>query len=385
MKNVRHSLIHNIKADITSAHIARNVISSYNTATMEYEEPTTEEGIRVVESAVTDEAETVIEMTLRPQTLNEFVGQAHIKMPLGIAIEAAQKREEPIEHILLYGNPGLGKTTLAHIIAREMGVSIKLTSGPALERVGDLAAILSNLSHGDILFIDEIHRMNKTIEEVLYSAMEEFALDIIIGKGPAARTLRMPLEKFTLIGATTKLNLLSSPLRDRFGHVYHLNFYETEDIEQIISRNARLLNVETEPSAQRAIALRARRTPRVANRLLKRVRDYAQVRESGIISQDIALAALRMLHIDEYGLDEVDRKILATLIDKFDGGPAGLNTIAAAVAEEMDTVETIYEPYLLQIGMIERTPRGRKATRAAYTHLNKIQNTHNNIQTGLSV
>lgn len=325
------------------------------------------------------------EITLRPKTLQEFVGQMHIKTPLSIGIEAAQKREEPIEHILLYGNPGLGKTTLAHIIAREMGVNIKLTSGPALERVGDLAAILSNLSRGDILFIDEIHRMNKTIEEVLYSAMEEFALDIIIGKGPTARTLRMPLEKFTLIGATTKLNLLSSPLRDRFGHVYHLNFYETEDIEQIISRNARLLHVETEPGAQGAIALRARRTPRVANRLLKRVRDYAQVKESGIISQDIALAALTMLHIDAYGLDEVDRKILATLIDKFDGGPAGLNTIAAAIAEEMDTVETIYEPYLLQIGMIERTPRGRKATRAAYAHLNKIQNTHNNIQTGLSV
>lgn len=338
---------------------------------MHDEELTTEEGIRVVESTVSDDAEVAIETTLRPQTLNEFVGQMHIKTPLAIAIEAAQKREEPIEHVLLYGNPGLGKTTLAHIIAREMGVNIKLTSGPALERVGDLAAILSNLSRGDILFIDEIHRMNKTIEEVLYSAMEEFALDIILGKGPAARTLRMPLEKFTLIGATTKLNLLSSPLRDRFGHVYHLDFYEPRDIQHIIHRNAHLLNVEIESEAQSAIAERARRTPRVANRLLKRVRDYAQVKENGIISQDIALAALTMLHIDAYGLDEVDRKILATLIDKFDGGPAGLNTIAAAVAEEMDTVETIYEPYLLQIGMIERTPRGRKATRAAYSHLGK--------------
>lgn len=352
---------------------------------MHDEELTTEEGVRVVESAVADEAEVVIEMTLRPQTLEDFIGQMHIKTPLAIAIEAAKGRLEPIEHVLLYGNPGLGKTTLAHIIAREMGVNIKLTSGPALERVGDLAAILSNLSRGDILFIDEIHRMNKTIEEVLYSAMEEFALDIILGKGPAARTLRMPLEKFTLIGATTKLNLLSSPLRDRFGHVYHLDFYEPRDIQQIIHRNAGLLNVKIESGAQSVIAERARRTPRVANRLLKRVRDYAQVRENGIINHDIALSALNMLHIDEHGLDEVDRKILATLIDKFDGGPAGLNTIAAAVAEEMDTVETIYEPYLLQIGMIERTPRGRKATKAAYTHLNKIQNTHNNIQTGLSV
>ncbi len=321
----------------------------------------------------------VIEVTLRPQSLSDFVGQEHIKQPLSISIQAAQKRQEPIEHVLLYGNPGLGKTTLANIIAKEMDVSIKVTAGPALEKVGDLAAILSNLKRGDILFIDEIHRMNKSIEEVLYSAMEDFAIDIIIGKGPAARTMRLSLEPFTLIGATTKLNLLSSPLRDRFGHVYHLNFYDHGDIEYIIARNAKLLDVTIDTSATTAVAQRSRRTPRVANRLLKRVRDYAQVEHDGIINHNVAGGALSMLNIDEFGLDEVDRKILQTIIERYEGGPVGLNTLAASVAEEMDTLETIYEPYLLQIGMIERTPRGRKTTLRAHEHLRDTLNKENRL------
>ena len=317
-----------------------------------------------------DPEEQKIEINLRPQKLSEFVGQRQIKEPLSISIEASKKRKEPIEHVLLYGNPGLGKTTLANIIANEMDSNIRVTAGPALERVGDLAAILSNLTEGDVLFIDEIHRMNKTIEEVLYSAMEDYALDIIVGKGPAARTLRMPLEKFTLIGATTKLNLLSGPLRDRFGHVFHLNFYETEDIKKIVERSAKILEIDIHDIASDIISARARRTPRVANRLLRRVRDYAEVKHNGIISEESTANALGMLNIDQYGLDQVDRKILACIIEKFEGGPVGLNTLSAAAAEDMDTIETIYEPYLLQIGMIERTPRGRCATRLAYEHLN---------------
>lgn len=326
---------------------------------------------RLVTPETENNEEEVIEITLRPQTLGEFVGQEQIKEPLKISIEAASKRKEPIEHVLLYGNPGLGKTTLANIIAKEMGTNIKVTAGPALERVGDLAAILSNLNEGDVLFIDEIHRMNKTIEEILYTAMEDYAIDIIIGKGPAARTMRMPLDKFTLIGATTKMSLLSGPLRDRFGHVFHLNFYENTDIEKIVNRNAKILDVEIHPEAGKTISKRARRTPRVANRLLKRVRDYAEVKHNGKIDKEIAHGALDMLNIDEHGLDEIDRKILDTIIERFQGGPVGLNTLAAAVAEEMDTIDTIYEPYLLQTGMIERTPRGRKATKLAYEHLGK--------------
>lgn len=326
---------------------------------------------RVITPEVAADDEQTIEISLRPRTLADFVGQDAIKTPLSISMEAAKRRDEPLEHVLLYGNPGLGKTTLAHIIAAEMQVNIKLTAGPALERVGDLAAILSNLQPGDVLFIDEIHRMNKTIEEVLYSAMEDYALDIIVGKGPAARTLRMPLAKFTLIGATTKMNLLSGPLRDRFGHVFHLDFYGVPDIQTILTRNAALLDISMDTAANRLIAERARRTPRVANRLLKRVRDYAEVKANGQITPESATEALTMLNIDAHGLDEVDRKILRAIMDTFQGGPVGLNTLSAAIAEEMDTVETIYEPYLLQIGMIERTPRGRKATRMAYDHLNK--------------
>ncbi len=323
---------------------------------------------RLLEASENPE-EAVFDVGLRPQTLSEFIGQDHIKEPLSISMEAAKGREEALEHILLYGNPGLGKTTLASIIAREMNANIKVTAGPALERVGDLAAILSNLGPGDVLFIDEIHRMNHTIEEVLYTAMEDFAIDIIIGKGPGARTLRMPLEKFTLIGATTKMNLLSSPFRDRFGHMYHLSFYEHSDIEKILKRSADVLKATMDDDAAKLIATRARRTPRVANRLLKRLRDYAQIRNSGIISLGSANEALSMLRVDQEGLDEVDHKILHTIIEKFSGGPVGLSTLAAAIAEEMDTLETIYEPYLLQIGMIERTPRGRKATSTAYKHL----------------
>jgi len=341
----------------------------YNTSTMTDAQPQqSDERIVSADEDAGEEART-IDITLRPQTLEDFVGQDKIKEPLSISMQAAKGRKEPIEHVLLYGNPGLGKTTLAHIIAKEMNVNIKTTAGPALERVGDLAAILSNLGRGDVLFIDEIHRMNKTIEEVLYSAMEDYALDIIVGKGPAARTLRMPLEKFTLIGATTKMNLLSGPLRDRFGHTHHLEFYEPHHIKNIVQRNAALLDVDVHDEASAMIAGRSRRTPRVANRLLRRVRDYAEVRHDGIITPEISSLAFDLLHVDEHGLDEVDRKILKTIIEKFEDGPVGLSTLAAATAEDVDTIETIYEPYLLQIGMIERTPRGRKITALAKKHL----------------
>ncbi|NCO05189.1 MAG: Holliday junction branch migration DNA helicase RuvB [Candidatus Magasanikbacteria bacterium] len=316
-----------------------------------------------------EEEDVVVEQTLRPADLTEFVGQHHIKEPVLIAIEASKTRGDAFEHTLLHGNPGLGKTTLAHIIAKEMASTIRVTSGPALDRVGDLAAILSQLEHGDVLFIDEIHRMNKTIEEVLYSAMEDFALDIIVGKGPTARTLRMPLNPFTLIGATTQMNLLSSPLRDRFGHVFHFRFYDHEDIDLIVKRNARRLKVTLHDEASAMIAERSRRTPRVANRLLRRVRDYATVRHDGIIDVRATMGAFHLLHVDEYGLDDVDRHILDTIITTFQGGPVGLSTLAAATGEQTDTIETIYEPYLIQIGMLERTPRGRKATQAAVDHL----------------
>lgn len=313
--------------------------------------------------------DSVIEQSLRPKTLAEYVGQEKIKDNLAIFIQAAQQRKEPLEHVLLYGAPGLGKTTLAHVIANEMSVACRVTSGPAIEKAGDLAAILSNLQEGDVLFIDEIHRLHKTIEEVLYSAMEDYALDIIIGKGPSARTLRIDLPKFTLIGATTKMSMLSGPLRDRFGSVFRLDFYTPEDIETIIRRSAGILGCDIHADAAGHIAARARRTPRVANRLLKRVRDYAEVKGNGFITTDISGAALTLLDIDDLGLDHVDRAMLITMVEKFGGGPVGLNTIAAACGEEMATVEDVYEPYLLQLGFIERTPRGRVVTARAKEHL----------------
>ncbi|MCL0057558.1 Holliday junction branch migration DNA helicase RuvB [Dehalococcoidales bacterium] len=310
-----------------------------------------------------------LDTSLRPRRLDEFIGQTKIKENLNIAITAAKGRGEALDHILLYGPPGLGKTTLAYIIAAEMGVNIKITSGPAIERTGDLAAILTNLRSQDILFIDEIHRLSRAVEEVLYPAMEDFALDIIIGKGPGAKSLRLSLPAFTLVGATTRFALLSPPLRDRFGAIYRLDFYEQTSIETILNRSARILQVKAEAEGLREIARRARGTPRVANRLLKRVRDYAQVMADGIASQSVVIEALSKLEIDHIGLDEIDHKVLHTIIDKFNGGPVGLDTIAASISEEADTIMDIYEPYLLQLGFLERTPRGRLATQLAYHHL----------------
>ena len=297
------------------------------------------------------------------------MGQVRIKDNLNIAMTAAKGRGEALDHILLYGPPGLGKTTLAYIIAVEMGVNIKNTSGPAVERTGDLAAILTNLRSQDVLFIDEIHRLNRAIEEILYPAMEDFALNIIIGKGPGAKSLRINLPPFTLIGATTRFALLSPPLRDRFGAVYRLDFYDQTSIESILKRSARILKVKAEAKGLREIACRARGTPRVANRLLKRVRDYAQVRADGVATQSVAVDALNKLEVDHIGLDEIDHKVLHTIIDKFNGGPVGLDTIAASISEEADTIMEVYEPYLLQLGFLERTPRGRLATPLAYQHL----------------
>lgn len=306
---------------------------------------------------------------LRPKTLTEYIGQAQIKDNLHIFLEAARQRREPIDHVLLYGPPGLGKTTLAHIIAHEMKSAIKVTSGPAIERAGDLAAILTNLEPGEILFIDEIHRLNKVIEEVLYPAMEESALDLVIGKGPSARTLRLDLPRFTLIGATTQYHLISGPLRNRFGVTFRLNFYNNDEMEQIVERSAKLINVKLAPSAARAVASRSRATPRIANRLLKRVRDYVQVKGGSSVTPALATAALDQLAVDPLGLDDLDRQILRVIIDKFKGGPVGLNSIAATLQEEVGTIEEIYEPFLMQLGFLARTPRGRVATEAAYEHL----------------
>jgi len=297
------------------------------------------------------------------------VGQERVKENLSIAIEAAKGRGEALDHTLLYGPPGLGKTTLAHIIANEMGVNIKITSGPAIERGGDMAAILTNLQEHDILFVDEIHRLSRTVEEILYPAMEDFALDLIIGKGPGAKSLRLSLPKFTLIGATTRYAALSAPLRDRFGQVFRLDFYDEISIESIIKRSAQILNVGIDAAGIREIARRARGTPRVANRLLRRVRDYAQVKAKGAVTEAVAKGALSKLEVDSVGLDEIDHKVLNTIIKKFNGGPVGLDTIAASISEETDTIMDVYEPYLLQLGFLERTPRGRTATPLAYQHL----------------
>jgi Holliday junction DNA helicase RuvB len=307
--------------------------------------------------------------SLRPRRLDEYIGQDKVKATLAVFIEAARLREEPLDHTLLYGPPGLGKTTLASIIAAEMGVNLRVTSGPAIERPGDLVSILTNLKPGDVLFIDEIHRLNRIVEEVLYPAMEDYAVDIIIGKGPAARSMRINLPKFTLVGATTRLALLTGPLRDRFGSVMRLDFYDLPATEMIITRSAGILGVPLNEEGAHAIALRSRGTPRIANRLLKRVRDVAEVRRAPEIDQEIAAIALEMLDVDELGLDEIDRRILHTIIDKFEGGPVGIDTIAAATSEESDTIMDVYEPYLIQLGFLQRTPRGRMATRRAYDHL----------------
>lgn len=328
---------------------------------------------RIITADSADELpeEIELEVTLRPRDFDSYIGQARLKQNLQLAIKAAKKRGEPLDHVLLYGPPGLGKTTMATVIANGMGATIRVTSGPAIERAGDLASLLTNLQDGDILFIDEIHRLHRSVEEVLYSAMEDFKLDIMLGKGPSARSLRLDLPKFTIIGATTRVGALAAPLRDRFGMVHRLEFYKPDEIKQIIERAASILDVKINSAAAEKLATRARLTPRIANRLLKRVRDYADVNGDGIIDHVISEKALALLEIDELGLDPADRMLLLAIIDNYQGGPVGVETIAALTSEERQTIEDTIEPYLMQIGLLERTPRGRKVTPKAYKHLGK--------------
>lgn len=331
---------------------------------------------RIVTTSATDDdpQEEELEVTLRPRDFASYIGQDRLKKNLQLAISAAKKRGEPLDHVLLYGPPGLGKTTMATVISNEMGSTIRVTSGPAIERAGDLASLLTNLQDGDILFIDEIHRLHRTVEEVLYGAMEDFKLDIMLGKGPSARSLRLDLPQFTIIGATTRAGALAAPLRDRFGMTHRLEFYTHDEIQQIIERAAQILNVRIDKHAAQNLATRARLTPRIANRLLKRVRDYADVNGDGIIDTVISEKALNLLEVDELGLDPADRMLLLAIINSYDGGPVGVETLAALTAEERGTIEDFYEPYLMQIGLLERTPRGRKVTHKAYTHLGKTKN-----------
>ncbi|MEW6555877.1 MAG: Holliday junction branch migration DNA helicase RuvB [Elusimicrobiota bacterium] len=323
---------------------------------------------RIITPVTTDE-EDKIDYTLRPQTLDEFVGQERLKENLKIFIAAAKKRKEPLDHCLFYSPPGLGKTTLAHIIARELGVNLKSTSGPVIEKVGDLAAILTNLSYNDVFFIDEIHRLNRIVEESLYPVLEDFKLDIVIGQGPSAKTIKLDIPKFTLIGATTRAGLLTSPLRERFGITAHIDFYTVDNLKDILIRSGKILNITADKNGLELIAKRSRGTPRIANRLLRRLRDFADIKTGGLITRELAEDALKSLGIDSEGLDEIDRKILLTIIDKFSGGPVGIETIAVAVSEEIDTITDVYEPYLIQAGFLARTSRGRIVTESAYRHL----------------
>jgi Holliday junction DNA helicase RuvB len=322
---------------------------------------------RLVTAAKVDE-DAQYESGLRPRVLNDYIGQDRVRENLQVSIAAALQRGEALDHVLLYGPPGLGKTTLAYVIGNELGAPVRTTSGPVLEKPGDLAGILTNLAEREVLFIDEIHRMSPAIEEILYPALEDYELDILIGQGPSARSVKVPLQKFTLIGATTRAGLLTSPLRSRFGIVHRLEFYELADMNEIVQRSARILGVPIEEAAAEEVSRRSRGTPRIANRLLRRVRDFAEVRANGTIDLDVARSALKLLEVDEYGFDEVDRKLLRTIIDKFGGGPVGVNSIAAAISEERDAIEDIYEPYLIQIGFLDRTPRGRVATPRAYEY-----------------
>jgi Holliday junction DNA helicase RuvB len=335
------------------------------------------ENLETVVTSFASKEDEILDVSLRPKKIADYIGQSQTKENLQIYIEAALKRGEPIEHLLLYGPPGLGKTTLAHIIAAEMGTNIRLTSGPAIQKAGDLVAILTNLESGDVLFIDEIHRLSRNLEEILYTAMEDYAVDLVLGKGPSAKSMRINLPKFTLVGATTKFGSLTSPMRDRFGVIFRLEFYDEKELGQIIGRSGKILNIEINGGGVDEIAKRSRKTPRIANRMLKRVRDFAEVRYNGKITDEIANEAISMLDVDCLGLDRNDREYLLTIIDKFGGGPVGLDTIAAAMSEDRDTIEDVIEPYLLQLGFINRTSRGRVASSRAYDHL-KIKNPSNN-------